>query len=207
MAGKNRTRSGIIVTLLLLAMMPAQAALPIFEQPQWAMLTAEQMLILAPLKNEWDAMDAFRRKKWLGIAERYRDMSPAEQDSIQRNMREWARLAPEERKAVREQYKKLRKVTPEQRQVVKQKWEEYSSLPPVTRDHMKDIAPKRPKVKTPKKPVDKQTDSVARIPAALPSRSPLSPIKPPQSALAPKSLAKGAASPPSAQPAQPPVSE
>ena len=35
-------------------------------------------------------MDAFRRKKWIGIAQRYPEMTPIEQASMQRNMREWA---------------------------------------------------------------------------------------------------------------------
>lgn len=190
MARKDFARHGIIAAWLCLALVgQGQAALPVFEQPAWQGLTTEQKQVLQPLRNEWDAMDAFRRKKWLGIAERYREMTPAEQESIQRNMREWARLAPEERKTAREQYKKLRRVAPEQRQVVKQKWEEYSALPAETRKHMKDIAPKRPQLKTPARQATAVPAPSATLvsPAATVKRSPLSPIKPPQSALAPNS--------------------
>lgn len=195
MAGKNRARIGIIALWLgMLAAGPVAAALPVFEQPRWQGLSAEQKQILAPLKNEWDALDAFRRKKWLGIAERYRDMSPPEQESIQRNMRAWVRLAPEERKIAREQYKKLRKVAPEQRQAVKQKWEEYSALPPETRDHMEVIAPKRPQVKTPTRQAARPVAPGGAGPAPAPRQSPLSPLKPPQSALAPTRLPNLAAS-------------
>jgi hypothetical protein len=164
----------------------AFAALPQFEQPGWTALTPEQKAILAPLQKEWGEMDAFRRKKWIGIAERFPAMSPAEQASMQRNMREWARLAPEERKIAREKYKSLKKIAPEQRQVVKQKWEEYSTLTEEEKERFRKKAPLLPKVKTPAKPpqtvpADKRVATPA-VPAPL---SPLSPRKAPQSPLAP----------------------
>lgn len=191
MAGKEFARLRIIVaTLTLTCAGSAWASLPIFEQPAWRALSEDQREVLHPLRSEWDAMDPFRRKKWLGIAERYRDMSPAEQESIQRNMREWARLAPEERNQVRQKYRKLRQVSPEQRETVKLKWEEYSSLPPVTREHMSDIAPKRTQVKTPSKPVVRAVEPTVISPAATLQRSPLSPIKPPQSTLVPHAARK-----------------
>ena len=48
----------------------ACADLPRFEQPGWTALTPVQRTILAPLEKEWREMDAFRRKKWIGIAQR-----------------------------------------------------------------------------------------------------------------------------------------
>lgn len=164
----------------------ALAALPQFEQPGWTALTPEQQMILAPLKKEWGEMDAFRRKKWIGIARRYPSMSPDEQASMQRNMREWARLAPEERKIAREKYKSLQRVPPEKRQTVKQKWEEYSTLTEEEKERYRKKAPAVPKVKTPDKPpaATASTDKRGAKPAALP-HSPLSPRKAPQSPLVP----------------------
>lgn len=164
----------------------ALAALPQFEQPGWTALTPEQQRILAPLKQEWNEMDAFRRKKWIGIAQRYPSMSPDEQVSMQRNMREWARLAPEERKIAREKYKSLQKVPPEKRQSVRQKWEEYSTLTEEEKERYRKKAPVVPKVKTPSRP-PAAVASAGRQAAkhATPPRSPLSPRKAPQSPLVP----------------------
>lgn len=152
---------------------PLMAALPQFDQPKWAALAPEQKRILAPLSREWDGMDAFRRKKWLGIARRYPGMSPAEQASIQRNMRDWARLAPEERKAVREKYKTLKNISPVEKQNVRQKWEEYQALPQEDRDRIQGQIAKRPS--PPKTPVPPAQDAGT---GRGTFRSPISPLKP-----------------------------
>jgi hypothetical protein len=177
---------------LWLAVSPALAVVPPLDQPSWTALTAEQKVILAPLADEWYAMDTFRRKKWLGIAQRYPAMSPTEQASTQRNMREWARLAPEERKQAREQYKTLQKASPEQREAVKQKWEEYTALTPEERDRLKAEAGRRPAPKTPTQPAAAiPTENAKSLTAGSSSRSPLSPLKsPPQSTLVPKARNK-----------------
>ncbi|TXI76630.1 MAG: DUF3106 domain-containing protein [Dechloromonas sp.] len=97
-------------------------------QPTWAQLTPQQKSTLAPLVKDWDEMENVRRKKWLGIAERYPTMRPEEQARMQERMREWARLTPEQRAKVRDTYKDFNQLPPEQKQTVKQKWEAYSSL-------------------------------------------------------------------------------
>ena len=189
MARKRRLASWAIIwaTHVVLLTGQAHAALPQFEQPGWTALTLEQQAILAPLKKEWGEMDAFRRKKWIGIALRFPAMTPEEQGSIQHNMREWARLAPEERKLAREKYKSLKRFSVEERQVVKQKWEEYSTLTEEEKERLRSKAPKQPKVKTPTKPPTAvPADNRVATPTVPPSRSPLSPRKPPQSPLAPK---------------------
>jgi hypothetical protein len=48
----------------------AGIALPL-SQPSWSELNPDQKRILAPLSGDWDKMEGFRRKKWLGIAQRY----------------------------------------------------------------------------------------------------------------------------------------
>ena len=190
MARQALARCGLICCLLYLtAFGPAHAALPIFEQPEWIALTDEQKSVLTPLHDEWQTMDAFRRKKWIGIANRYAGMSEVEQASIQRNMKEWAKLSSDERKLAREQYRKLKKIEPEKRQAVKREWEEYSALPQVTREHMRDIAPRKPQVKSPEKLAAKPQGNPA-IPATTAKRSPISPMKPPQSPLVPKQQTK-----------------
>lgn len=106
-------------------------------QPAWAQLTAEQRTILAPLGTEWDKMENFRRKKWLGIADRYSRMSPEEQHRVQARMREWAIMTPEQRAKVRDSYKEFQQLPPEKKQVVKEKWETYSKLPEEEKNRIK----------------------------------------------------------------------
>lgn len=131
-------------------------------------------------------MDPFRRKKWLGIAQRYPAMSAGEQASIQRNMQEWARLAPEERKAAREKFKTLKKAGPEQQQSVRQKWEEYQALPQEERDRLSERAARRIPPKTPIIASSPASVSGGDPQKAGQSRSPISPLKTPQSTLLPK---------------------
>ena len=131
---KRRHLGGIILTLALAAPLAAQppttAVIGTPPQPGWSMLSAQQKAILTPLAAEWDRLDHVRRKKWLGIAERYPAMKPEEQRRTQDRMREWANLTPEQRAKVRDSYKEFSQLPSEQKQTVKQKWEAYSSLPP-----------------------------------------------------------------------------
>ncbi len=75
-------------------------------------------------------MENVRRKKWLGIADRYPIMKSDEQQRMQDRMREWASLTPEQRSKVRDTYKDFNQLPAEQKKLVKQKWEAYSNLPP-----------------------------------------------------------------------------
>lgn len=182
--------AGLVALILAAASPLALAALPQFEQPGWLALTPGQKTILAPLEKEWSQMDAFRRKKWLGIANRFHDMTSEEQASILRNIREWARLAPEERKIAREKYKSLKRITPDERRLVRQKWEEYAALTDEEKERLRKKALQAKKLKTPAKPPPSSAKPVTvekrvATPAISSLRSPISPIKPPQSALAP----------------------
>jgi len=96
---------------------------------------------LAPLANDWDKLDAQRKQKWLGIAKRYPNMGPPEQERIQRQMSAWAQLTPEQRRAAREQYKSLKQLPPDKRQGVREKWQEYQQLPPEKRRELSSHPP------------------------------------------------------------------
>jgi hypothetical protein len=88
-------------------------------------LNRQQKEVLAPLAEEWNSMDAVKRKKWLGIAKRYPGMTEAEQHRAQLQMRDWYSLTPEQREIVREKYKTIKKLPPDKRQEIKQKWRGY----------------------------------------------------------------------------------
>jgi hypothetical protein len=141
-----RARFGLILAVALWLASPlghAGIALPL-SQPSWSELTPEQKRVLAPLSSEWDKMEVFRRKKWLGIAERYASLTPDEQGRMQRRMTDWAKLTPEERKRARDKYKALQKDTPEKKEAVKLKWQEYKELPESERIRLKAEASKKP---------------------------------------------------------------
>jgi Protein of unknown function (DUF3106) len=87
---------------------PALVATP--PQPKWVELNAQQKSVLAPLAADWDSMEAYRRKKWIG-------------------MQEWTNLTPEQRRVAREKYQTMSQLPSEKKQELKQKWEEYSNLP------------------------------------------------------------------------------
>ncbi|MBI3096187.1 MAG: DUF3106 domain-containing protein [Rhodocyclales bacterium] len=141
-----RVRSGLILAVAFwLVFPPSHAAIvPPLSQPSWSELTAEQKRVLAPLSSEWDSMEGFRRKKWLGIAQRYQSMAPDEQARMQRRMTDWAKLTPDERKRARDKYRSLQKAPAEKKEAVKLKWQEYKELPESEKTRLKTEAARRP---------------------------------------------------------------
>ena len=130
---KRRYIGGVILSLALSGALAAEPPTTAFigtpPQPGWSLLSTQQQVILAPLAADWDKLDNIRRKKWLGIAERYPAMKAEEQRRVQDRMRDWATLTPEQRAKVRDTYKEFNQLPSEQKQTVKQKWEAYSNLP------------------------------------------------------------------------------
>src|SRR5439155_1564947 len=55
--------------------------------PAWSELSAADQRTLAPLAPDWDQLDAQRRQKWLGIAKRYPNLGPAQQQRVQQQTR------------------------------------------------------------------------------------------------------------------------
>ncbi|MBS1199130.1 MAG: hypothetical protein H6R18_2915 [Proteobacteria bacterium] len=129
---KRRLLAGLILGLVLagplLANPPTTAIIGTPPQPGWSLLSTQQKIFLAPLADDWDQMENIRRKKWLGIAERFPQMSAEDQQRVQQRMREWASLSPEKRAKIRDSYKEFRQLPREKRQAVRQKWESFSNL-------------------------------------------------------------------------------
>ena len=105
-------------------------------RPAWAELTADQQMILAPLRADWDTLERERRRKWLGIANRYSNMKPEAQERVQRRMQAWANLTPEERRQARENYKRIAKQRAEKREKLREAWAAYQALPPHERQSL-----------------------------------------------------------------------
>lgn len=96
------------------------------SKPRWADLSPPQKQALAPLENEWDNLDTFRKNKWLVIGNKFASMKPDEQQRVQDRMRDWVKLTPEQRRMARENYLRAQKLKPDQKSA---QWEQYQQLP------------------------------------------------------------------------------
>lgn len=110
--------------------------------PAWSQLKPEQQRVLAPLKDDWSNLEGPRKRKWIGIANRYPQLPAEEQARVQRRMKDWAALTPEQRSSAREFYRDLEKLPPEQKQAIRDKWEQYQQLPEDKRRELSVASPK-----------------------------------------------------------------
>ncbi|MEN9418671.1 MAG: hypothetical protein RI988_2291 [Pseudomonadota bacterium] len=99
---------------------------PVEQPPAWSALTPAQRAALAPLRQDWAAIDAGRKQKWIEVSQKFPTLSQAERDRIQQRMAEWARMTPAERGRARLQFQESRLILPEERQAL---WEAYQALP------------------------------------------------------------------------------
>jgi hypothetical protein len=110
--------------------------------PAWAALTPAQQAALAPLRKDWQTIDAPRKQKWLEIAARMPSMPPEERQRIQDRMTEWTRMTPEERGRARLQFQEARQISPQERQA---RWDAYLALPAEERRALANSAKSVPK--------------------------------------------------------------
>lgn len=194
--------AGIALALALVA--PVQAVVPDLRSPMWVKLTPQQKQTLAPLAQDWDKLDDTHKRKWLGVADRYPNMAPEEQERIQKRMKNWAELTPDERRKAREQFKNLQKAPPEQREALKQKWQEYESLPESEKKRLKESAARQP---APKSAAGKPISGANRPPKAASATVGQPIVAPAQSSIPAQPHGTEAAtvpgSPPPTQPAPP----
>ena len=167
---KRRLHRAVILCLVLIgttgaADLPTTVVLGTLPQPTWNQLSSQHKSILAPLANDWETMENVRKKKWLGIADRYPSMKADEQLRMQERMREWARLTPEKRAKIRDSYKDFNQLPTEQKTAVKQKWEAYSSLPAAEKQRIRDSG-KSAQLLTPPAPPPTPVESKANEPTS-----------------------------------------
>ena len=117
--------------------------------PVWAELSADQQMILAPLKPDWETLEVESKRKWIGIAKRYPRMKAQGQERVQRRMQAWAGLTPDQRRQARENYRQIAKVPPDKRNKLREQWAEYQQLSPLERQRLvpeqAEPAPKKKK--------------------------------------------------------------
>lgn len=164
---------------------PAAAPKP-SAGPAWSELEPSEQVALRPLQNDWASIDELGKRKWRRIAERYPELTAADQERLQARMAEWARLTPQQRGKARLQYLEAKKVPARSRQA---DWEAYQALSPEARKALAERGITAPR------PPAKSTEATARNASAKRAA--------PRSASAKAPAA--AASAPAARPATPTV--
>jgi hypothetical protein len=145
----QRLAAGLLAILMLMpaawavdAAKPAPPAVPSRQNPpNWSQLTADQKEALSPLQADWDKYEPARKKKWLDIAVRYKDLSPEGQQKMHERMPDLARLTPEQRKTARENFKRAYALPPEKRRELTQQFQE---LPEEKKRELAEMAKKKP---------------------------------------------------------------
>jgi hypothetical protein len=119
------------------------ASLVVIDSPvQWRELTPQQQQILAPLESHWASMDDTGRDKWVNVANRFHQLTPAERQRVQERMSQWAKLRPQERGEARLRFQQARQLPPDERQ---KKWEAYQALSEEERKDLSRQAQRRAK--------------------------------------------------------------
>ena len=168
---RNASRNGLILVVALAAIIavvvgyprvrtnqdtPSGVRVAVAPQPNWKDLSPTQKEILAPLQDDWNNMERFRRKKWLEIAAKYPKLSETEQARVQDRMQAWASLTPAQRQAARDRFRELAKQTnPKERAELAQKWADYQNLPENVRARLEEEA----------RELDKANKRAARTPS------------------------------------------
>lgn len=133
----SRKLRTVAAVILATAFGSTEAGVPGFGLPAWNELPQNKQQILLPLAGEWDALESWRKKKWLDIADKYPTMNQGEQERVQGRMKAWVKLTPEERQAARETYRNVQKASDVEREALRKMWSEYQSLPEEERQRFK----------------------------------------------------------------------
>lgn len=142
---------------------PAHAITP--PQPNWNSLKPQQQVALKPLAGEWDKIDDYRRKKWLGIADKFATMKPEEQKRVHARMADWAKMTPEQRRAARENYRQAKTLPPDQK---KAEWQQYQTLPDTQKKQLAAAAEAKKPVKQKQQRRAKEAETKAAQQSAKP---------------------------------------
>ena len=68
---------------------------------------SEERMILEQLAKYWDRMDPVKKQKWIGITKRYPNMTPLEQQRIQKDILSLDSLTPKQKKEAQKIYQQI----------------------------------------------------------------------------------------------------
>ncbi len=86
---------------------------------------SEERMILEQLAKYWDRMDPVKKQKWIGITNRYPNMTPLEQQRIQKDILDLDSLTPKQKKEARKIYQKIKNMPQEEKLEIKKKWKKF----------------------------------------------------------------------------------
>ena len=86
---------------------------------------SEERMILEQLAKYWDRMDPVKKQEWIGITTRYPNMTPLEQQRIQKNILDLDSLTPKQKKEARKIYQQIRNMPLEKKLEIKKKWKKF----------------------------------------------------------------------------------
>jgi len=93
----------------------------------WAQLTGEQRQILAPFRQQWDSWPPADKRSWIVLANRFPELSGAQQRRARNRINEWASLTNEQRTTVRNNIRLSRERKPDERSA---EWNRYQQMTP-----------------------------------------------------------------------------
>lgn len=109
--------------------------------PNWAQLSAEQKIALAPLTKSWPSLSSGHKGKWIALVQKYPEMADTDQARLQSRMVDWAALSPKDRELARLNFAEAKKLPTDSRAA---NWEAYQALPDSKKQALLDAAPKKP---------------------------------------------------------------
>jgi hypothetical protein len=134
---------------------PIPSLMATTPQPSWSELTVPEKIILAPLSDDWDSLEAYRQKMWLGIATRFPSMAPWEQRRVQGQMQAWGKLTLEQRELARKNFLSANQLPAEKKAALREKWMEYSKLSKAEKDALMQQVTEKPALRRLPPPVSK----------------------------------------------------
>ena len=86
---------------------------------------SEERMILEQLAKYWDRMDPVKKQKWIGITNRYPNMTPLEQQRIQKDILNLDSLTPKQRNETQKIYQQIKNMPLEKKLKIKKKWKKF----------------------------------------------------------------------------------
>ena len=86
---------------------------------------SEERMILEQLAKYWDRMDPVKKQEWIGITTRYPNMTPLEQQRIQKDILDLDSLNPKQKKEAQKIYQQIKNMPLEKKLKIKKKWKKF----------------------------------------------------------------------------------
>ena len=86
---------------------------------------SEERMILEQLAKYWDRMDPVKKQKWIGITNRYPNMTPLEQQRIQKDILDLDSLTPKQKKEAQKIYQQIKNMPLKKKLKIKKKWKKF----------------------------------------------------------------------------------